>query len=97
MPWGRPRGIAVKCPRPAAGGPGSDPGRAPTHHLSGHAEAASHIKWRKMGTDVSSEPFFLSKKRRIDMDVSSGLIFLTKKKKKSSPQILVKSFSHWNK
>ena len=43
--------------------------------------AASHIKWRKMGTDVSSGPVFLSKKRRIGMDVSSGLIFLTHTKK----------------
>ena len=24
-----------------------------------------HIKWKKMGTDVSSGPIFLSKKRRI--------------------------------
>ena len=35
-----------------------------------------------LAVDVSSEPVFLSKKRRISTDVSSGLIFLTKKKKK---------------
>ena len=33
-----------------------------------------------MAIDVSSEPVFLSKKRRISTDVSSGLIFLTHKK-----------------
>ena len=36
-----------------------------------------------LAIDVSSEPVFLSKKRRISMDVSSGLIFLKKKKKNS--------------
>ena len=40
--------------------------------------------WGKKGggltIDVSSEPVFLSKKRRINMDVSSGLILLTHKK-----------------
>ena len=34
-------------------------------------------KGRGLAIDVSSEPLFLSKKRRISMDVSSGLIFLT--------------------
>ena len=34
-----------------------------------------------LAIDVSSEPVFLSKNRRISMDVSSGLIFLTKKNK----------------
>ena len=34
-----------------------------------------------LAIDVSSEPVFLSKKRRISMDVSSGLIFLTHTKK----------------
>ena len=34
----------------------------PTHCLLGHAVVASHIKQRKMGTDVSSGPNFLSKK-----------------------------------
>ena len=92
---------AVKCARSTTEGPGSDPGRAPTHRFSGHAEAMSHIRqlegcatmtynyllglWgRKKGgglaIDVSSEPVFLSKKRRISTDVSSGLIFLTHKK-----------------
>ena len=32
-----------------------------------------------LAIDVSSEPVFLSKKRRISTDVSSGLISLTKK------------------
>ena len=35
--------------------------------LSSHAVAGvPHIKWKKMDTDVSSGPVFLSKKRRID-------------------------------
>ena len=94
---GQPLGLAVKCVRSATGGPGSDAGCAPTHHLLGHAKAASHIQqpeacatmtcnyllelWGKKGgglaIDASSEPVFLSKKRRISMDVSSRLIFLT--------------------
>ena len=41
---GRPRGLVVKCTCPATGGPGLDPGHAPMHHFSGHAEAASHIQ-----------------------------------------------------
>ena len=96
---GRPHGLAVKCARSATGGPGSDPGRALMHHLSGHPEAVSHIQqlegcatmtynyllglWGKkkgggLAIDVSSEPVFLSKKRRISTDVSSGLNSLTK-------------------
>ena len=35
-----------------------------------------------LAIDVSSEPVFLSKKRRISVDVSSGLIFLTHTQKK---------------
>ena len=36
------------------------------HHLASHAVVGvPHIKWRKMGTDVSSGPIFLSKKRRV--------------------------------
>ena len=36
------------------------------HHLANHAVVGvPHIKWRKVGTDVSSGPVFLSKKRRI--------------------------------
>ena len=36
------------------------------HRMSSHAVAGvPHVKWRKMGTDVSSGPVFLSKKRRI--------------------------------
>ena len=75
---------AVKCTRSAAGAPGfasSGPRHAPTHCLAGHAVAVSHIKWRKMGMDVSSGPVFLSKKRKTGTDVSIGLTFLTKKKK----------------
>ena len=41
---GRPRGLAVKCARSAAGGPGSDPRHALTHRFSSHAEATSHIQ-----------------------------------------------------
>ena len=37
-------------------------------------------KGEGLATDVTSEPVFLSKKKRIDMDVSSGLICLTKNK-----------------
>ena len=37
------------------------------HCLAGHAVAGvPHRKYRKMGTDDSSWPVFLSKKRRID-------------------------------
>ena len=51
------------------------------HHLASHAVVGvPHIKQRKMGTDVSSGPVFLSKKRRISSRFSSGLIFLKKKK-----------------
>ena len=103
--WGRPRGLGVKCAHSAAGRRSSDPGRAPTHCLSSHAEAASHIQQlagcatmtynyllgalggRKGGglaIDVSSEPVFLSKKRRIGMDISSGLILTTTTKKYQS-------------
>ena len=36
------------------------------HRLASHAVVGvPHIKWKKMGTDVSSGPVFLSKKRRI--------------------------------
>ena len=36
------------------------------HRLASHAVAGvPHIKWRKMGMDVSLGPVFLSKKRRI--------------------------------
>ena len=36
------------------------------HHLASHAVVdIPHIKWRKMGMDVSSGPVFLSKKSRI--------------------------------
>ena len=36
------------------------------YHLASHAVVGiPHIKWRKMGTDVSSGPVFLSGKRKI--------------------------------
>ena len=39
-------------------------GPAQWHSLASHAVVGvPHIKWRKMGTDVSSGPVFLSKKR----------------------------------
>ena len=59
---------------------GSDLGHAPTYILASRAVAASHIKWRKMGTDVSLGPIFLRKKKIGGLaDVSTGLIFVTKK------------------
>ena len=55
--------------------------------MSSHAVVGvPHIKQKKMGTDVSSGPVFLSKKRRIG-DVSSGLIFLKKNKKDNPPPL----------
>ena len=51
----------------AAGFAGLDPGHGPTHCLSSHAMAGvSHIKLRKMSTDVSSGPVFLKKKQKRD-------------------------------
>ena len=47
-----------------------------------------------MAIDVSSEPVFLSKKRRISMDVSSGLIFLTHTKKKF-PELIKDFYSRF--
>ena len=49
-----------------------------------------------LAIDVSSEPVFLSKKRRISTDVSSGPISLTKKKKKLKPKIgnLLENLGH---
>ena len=50
------------------------------HFLASHAVAGiPHIKWRKMGMDVSSGPVFLSKRGGLVADVSAGLIFLKKK------------------
>ena len=61
-------GAAVRLPLHFSG-PGLASGDlrcGPMHSSSGHAVAGiSHIKQRKMGTDVSSGPVFLSKKRRI--------------------------------
>ena len=68
--WGQPGGAAVKFARSTSATcgslvriPGSDPGCRPTHCSSSHVVAGiPHTKWRKMGTDVSSGPVFLSKK-----------------------------------
>ena len=78
--WGQPNGTLVKFSSP--GFAGSDPRFGPTHSLPSHAVAGvPHIKYRKMGTDVSSGPIFLSKKRGgLVVDVSSGLIYLKEKK-----------------
>ena len=63
----RPSGTAVKCARSASAAWGSlvrIPG-GDMHRLASHAVAGiPHIKQRKMGTDVSSGPAFLSKERR---------------------------------
>ena len=63
--WGWPSEVLTFC----FGGPGftsSDPRCRPTHRLASHAVAGvQRTKWRKMGTDVSSGPVFLSKNRRI--------------------------------
>ena len=66
------------------------------HCLASHPVAdVPHIKQRKMGTDVSSGPVFLSKKKRggLAADVSSGLIFLKKKKQKQKKTFLKVDFS----
>ena len=65
---GQPGGAAVKCARFTSQWPrvhwfGS--WVQTRHHLARHAVVGvSHIKQRKMGTDVSSRPGFLSKKRK---------------------------------
>ena len=65
---GQPGGAAVKCARSASAAWGS-PVRIPGADmalLGSHAVVGvPHIKQRKMGTDVSSGPVFLSEKRRI--------------------------------
>ena len=66
--WGRPSGATVKCTRSASWPRVHRFGSLvrTRHHLACHAVVGvSHIKWRKMGTDVSSGPVFLSKKWRI--------------------------------
>ena len=65
--WGGPGGTVFKFPRSASRRPGvrRPKSRVRTWHcLAPHAVVGvPHIKWRKMGTDVSSGPGFLSKKR----------------------------------
>ena len=66
---GLPDGAAVKLARSALAAQGSPvwiPGADVAPLGKSHAVVGvPHIKWRKMGTDVSSGPVFLSKKRRI--------------------------------
>ena len=55
------RKFSSGCPRFT----GLDPGCGLIHRLSSHAVAGiPHIKQKKMGTDISSGPVFLSKKRQ---------------------------------
>ena len=67
--WGQPGGTAVECWHVPVQWPGVRRfgSRVWTWHgLAGHAVVGvPHIKYRKVGTDVSSEPVFLSKRRRI--------------------------------
>ena len=48
------------------------------HYMASHAVAGiPRIKERKMGTDVSSGPVFLSKKRKIGPELTSMFVFLS--------------------
>ena len=66
-------------------GPGftsSDPRQGPVHCLSSHAVTGiPHIRYRKMSTDVSSGPVFLSKNRRIDGRCQLGANLPQKKRR----------------
>ena len=69
----------------ATGGPGSDPGRAPTHCFSGHAEATSHIQQLE-GCATMTYNYLLGlwgKKKGggLTTDVSSAPVFLSKKRR----------------
>ena len=82
--WGRPRGLVVGCTRSAAGSPGLDPGHAPTHRFSGHAEATSHIQQLE-GCATMTYNYLLGlggKKKGggLVIDVSSEPVFLRKKR-----------------
>ena len=84
MLQGRPHGLAVKCARSAAGGLGSDSGRAPTQRFSGHAEATSHIQQLE-GCATMTYNYLLGfwgekKGGGLAIDVSSELVFLKKNK-----------------
>ena len=65
---GWPRGTAVKFPHSASRRPGVPRFRSWVRtwlHLASHAVVGiPHIKWRKMGTDVSSGPVFLKEKQQ---------------------------------
>ena len=81
---GQPYGLVVNCVRSATGGPGSDPGRAQTHPLSGHAEAASHIQQLEgSATMIYNHQLGLWGKEKgggLAIDVSSEPVFLRKKR-----------------
>ena len=66
--WGPTGGSAVKF-APSALAAGDSPVGSQVwtwHCLASHAVVGvPHIKWRKMGMDVSSGPVLLSKKKRI--------------------------------
>ena len=85
---GRPRGLAVKCVRSAAGGPGPYPRRASRHRFFSHAEAASHIQQLE-GCTTMTYNYLLGlwgeeKGGRLAIDVSSELVFLSKKRRIST-------------
>ena len=85
---GQPGGAAVKCAHCtlAAWGslvriPGHDVDMTPlgkSHAVVG----VPHVKWRKMGMDVSSGPVFLSKNRRIGSSYLRANLPPKRKKKK---------------
>ena len=64
----RPGGVGVKFAHSASAAGSSQvriPGRDLTQHSSSsHTVAVSHIKQKKIGTDVSSGPILLTKKRK---------------------------------
>ena len=63
LPWGWPGGVVVKFAHSTSVAGVYRLGcQVPTwYYSSGHAVVASHIKWRKTGTDVSSGQIFLTK------------------------------------
>ena len=84
MRQGRPSGTAVQFMFRFGGlGFGHFGSRVRTWHcLSRHAVAGvPYIKYRKMGTDVSSGQSSSEKRGGLAADVSSGLIFLERKRK----------------
>ena len=56
---------------------GLDPGCGPIHHSSSCASVGSYTKWRKIGTEVSSGPIFLTKKNvYFDFEILSFFFIL---------------------